>query len=309
MKYYLAVDGGGSKTTVICANEQGQVVGQGDSGPTSLAATSVGAASFNLREGVRQAIENLPQDSEFEVLVMGLAGMDTPQEKQNALQVFSDVLSHLRLNDLELVNDIVIALESGTDKENAIALISGTGSNCYGRNQNRQEAKTGGMDYILTDQGSGFFIGDLVLKQVVKSFDGRGQKTILEQKICDYFHIESIADLKSVVYNPLLSKPEIADLALLCFQALTERDQVAKLIIDSAVDELFLMAKTVIDKLDMASLEIDCVLAGKVTSNEYVKQQISEKLKNYSSQINIVIPEKQPVYGALKMALRAEVRL
>lgn len=302
MKYYLAVDGGGSKTTVVCSDQNQQIIGIGDSGPTSLAATSMGAASFNLREGVRQAIEQLPKESDFEVLVMGLAGMDSESEKQTALQVFSDVLSHLRVQQFVLVNDIVIALESGSDAKNAIALISGTGSNCYGRNKYGQEAKAGGMDFLLTDQGSGHFIGGEVLKTAVKSYDGRGAKTVLEKKICDYFHIDSILDLKQRVYNPHLTKPEIADLALICFEALAENDQEAKRIIDEAISELVLMAKTVAEKLLITQDNYDLVLAGKIATNDYVRNALVNKIKEISANVQIVIPEKDPVYGALKMS-------
>lgn len=304
MKYYLAVDGGGSKTSVICSDESGNEVARGLSGPTSLAATSVGAASFNLREAVRQAIDGLDESTEFEALVMGLAGMDNQSEKDNAMKIFGEVLSHLNLKEFILVNDIVIALESGTDNPNALALISGTGSNCYGRNSSGQEAKTGGMDFLLTDQGSGFYIGSNLLRAVVKSYDGRGQKTIMEQLVCEYFHISSVADLKTVVYNPNLSKPEIADLGLICFQAMEKGDMVAQQIIDMAIEELILMGSTVIRKLHIGEENVACVLAGKVTTNNYVRETISNRLRSSFSNIEIVIPHQEPVYGALKMALR-----
>lgn len=307
MKYYLAVNGGGSQTTAICVNQDGQLVAQGQSGPTSLAATSVGAASFNLREAVRQAIDGLSSDTQFEALVMGLAGMDNQKEKTTAMSIFGEVLSHINLKEFILVNDIVIALESGTDNPNALALISGTGSNCYGRNEAGQIAKTGGMDYLLTDQGSGFYIGSKLLKAVVKSFDGRGQKTIMEDLVCQYFHISSITDLKTVVYNPNLTKPEISDLGLICFQAMEQGDALAKNIIDQAIQELILMAKTVINKLQISDKTIDCVLAGKVTTNPYVKDIISNSLRKEFPNINIIIPDKDPIYGALKMAMKEKV--
>jgi len=302
MNYYLAVDGGGSTTTVICANQEGQIIGEGLSGPTSLTATSMGAASFNLREAVRQAIEKLPPETKFQALAMGLAGMDTPAEKQTALKVFSEVLSHLQLDQFILVNDIVIALESGTDNQNAVALIAGTGSNCYGRNSQGEEAKTSGMDYILADQGSGFYIGSQILRAVVKSFDGRGQKTIMEKMIGDYFHLESLSDLKTVVYNPTLSKAEIADLSVICFQALEQKDEVAETIVKMAIEELFLMAATVIDRLKMTTVPLDCILSGGIMNNAYLREQVSQKLITKCSQIKIVTPTQKPVFGALKMA-------
>lgn len=304
MVYYLAVDGGGTKTDVLCADEQGQIVGEGHSGPTNLTATNVGAASFNLREAVRQATEHLPQGWQVQKLSMGLAGMDTPLEEAQATKVFRDVLSHLPIADFQLVNDIVIALESGTDKADAVALISGTGSNCYGRNAEGQSTKTGGMDYLLTDQGSGYAIGRRVLRMAVKSFDGRSEKSIFEELVKAHFKIDTIANLKDAVYNPPLSKSEIASLTKLCVTAFEQGDALARDVFDWAVGELHLMISTVVTKLGMTNRPVDCVLVGGVTTIDYVHTRLEEKLRGVCPQISVIRPSQAPVYGALKLARR-----
>lgn len=303
MKFVLAVDGGGTKTHVLCADETGQVVGEGFSGPTSLTATSVGAASFNLREAIRQAMEKIGDQAEVACLVMGLAGMDTPPEEANAFKVFKDGLENLKIGKLMLVNDSLIGLASGTDKPDAVVLIAGTGSNCVGRNQEGQTAKTSGMDYMLTDQGSGYDIGLTVLKEVVKSFDGRGPKTSLEALVCDYFHIKSIYELKGPTYNPALTKPEVADLARLCIQANDAGDQVARGILDHAIADLNLMIKTVMQKLNIVDRDVDIVLAGSITKVPYVQAGIKSHVIEFCPNSHLVVPTQEPVFGALKMAL------
>ena len=50
---YLGIDGGGTKTEVLCLSETGETVGTGLSGPTNLTSTNTGAASFSLKEAVR----------------------------------------------------------------------------------------------------------------------------------------------------------------------------------------------------------------------------------------------------------------
>src|SRR5690606_13048274 len=137
----------------------------------------------------------------IDAAVMGLAGMDTPREHEQALAVFSNVLSGYTLRSFTLVNDVEIALEVGTDNPNALAIIADTGSNCFGRNAAGDTAKTGGMDFLLSDQGSGYEIGRYVLRSAVKSFDGRDEKSILENLVCEHFHINSIRDLKDAVHQ------------------------------------------------------------------------------------------------------------
>lgn len=302
-QYFLAIDGGGTKTHVLCVDSTGQVVGEGISGPTSLTVSSIGAANFNLREAVRQATEQL-KDFQIQKAAMGLAGMDTQKEYDLAYDTFSKVFLDYSTKEFVLYNDIVISLEGGTDNPNALAIIAGHGSNCYGRNQAGQSAKTSGMDYLLTDQGSGYEIGRYVLRTAVKSFDGRIPKSRIEELVCDHFKIQSIQDLKDEVYNPILSKTEVASLANVCAAAFNEGDKIAIEIYDHAIDELYLMAATVISRLGLEQTQVDCVLSGKILKIDYIKQSLTQKLTAAFPQINVVSPELDRVHGAVKIALR-----
>lgn len=301
--YYLAVDGGGTKTLVWCADAEGSVVGTGQSGPTNLTATSVGAASFNLNEAIRQATQILPEGAMLQRLVMGLAGLDSDQEQTKAEQLFGEVVHRYGVREFVLVNDTVIALASGSLKPNAVVLIAGTGSNCYGRNESGQTTKVGGMDYLLTDQGSGYMIGRQVLRDAVRSFDGRLPKTILEELVCEHFSIESIADLKDAVYNPLLPKARIAEVAQLASKAYEQGDENAIAIFDKAVADLTEMVTTVVRKLGLENQPVDVVLAGSVATLDHIKERLIKRLDEADVDCSIIVPDQPPVYGALQLAL------
>jgi N-acetylglucosamine kinase-like BadF-type ATPase len=312
MPYYLGVDGGGTKTDVICADENGKIIGEGTAGPTNLTSTSIGAASFNLLEGIRQSLESVLPDQngheeqlpqiEFARIVMGLAGLDTDAEKERAAEIFQRALSQYIIQDFQIYNDSVIALANGTSNPNAVVLISGTGSICFGRNQAGQTAKTGGMDFLLTDQGSGYYIGRQVLREAVKSFDGRRSKTILEEMVCEHFRIPSIAELKNHVYNPHLTKLEVAEISSLCSEAYEQGDEAAAMIFDHAIEELVLLATTVVERLQLESQKFDLVLSGAVANLPHVQKQLTTRLMEKYTEIEIIFPDTPPVYGALKMA-------
>lgn len=301
--YYLAVDGGGTKTEVLCADEHGAVIGRGYSGATSLGSTTVGAASFNLREAVRQATETLVQ-GEYSVkhLVMGLAGMDTQREQDLAGPLFQNVLADYQIEKFSLINDSWIALANGSDKPDALVLIAGTGSICIGKNTQGTQVKVGGMDYLLSDQGSGYEIGRKVLRASVKSFDGRIKSSLLEELVCKHFSISSIGELKEQVYNPVLNKIQVAELAPLCSHACEMGDEAALNIMSHEVDELVNMAETVIRKLNFTT-SFDFVLSGSVAKITFIDQKLTERLRQTFPQINIIIPQQSPVFGALKLAL------
>lgn len=300
--YYLAVDGGGTKTEVLCADENGTVVGRGFSGATSLGSTTVGAASFNLREAVRQATETLGESFTIKHLVVGLAGMDNIQEEELAKQLFANVLSNYTIEKFTLINDSWIALANGSDKQNALVLIAGTGSICIGKNEQGATARVSGMDYLLSDQGSGYEIGRKVMRAAVKSYDGRIKQSILEELVCKHFSISSIADLKQEVYNPVLNKIQVAELAPLCSHACEMGDEAAMNIIHHETDELYIMASTVIQKLAFAA-EFDFVLSGSVAKIDFIERKLLERIKETFPNMHCIVPEKSPVFGALKLAM------
>lgn len=302
MRYFLGIDGGGSKTHSVLADENSQVLSEGLSGASSLTATSVGAAGFALRESIRQAVIHLPEGAEIHHAVMGLAGMDTMKEHEIAHRVFQNIIAHFPIKKFTLVNDIEIALASGTDSPNAIALIAGTGSNCFGHNKRGETVKVGGLDFLLTDQGSGYAIGRRVLREAVKSSDGRSPKSILEDLVKDHFGIAYIEDLKEKVYNPLISKTSIAALSRICVMAHERGDAVATQIIHDAIKQLYIMVEAAIRRLRLKDAELDLVLAGSVARLPIVQLQLTELLRKEFPQIHIIIPVEQPVMGAVKLA-------
>ncbi|MEO8581087.1 MAG: BadF/BadG/BcrA/BcrD ATPase family protein [Patescibacteria group bacterium] len=302
--FFLAIDGGGTKTTVWIADESGNVLGRATTGPMSLAATTEALAMEHFMTAISEAVEHLDVAG-FSQVVVGLAGVDTDEEIADAYRIFSTAL-HERFSFLnfKVVNDIVIALASGSTSPNTICLISGTGSNCYGRNEQGETAKTGGMDYLLSDQGSGFEIGQQVLRAAVKSFDGRSKKTMIEELVCQHFFIESISQLKDKVYHPLLNKTQIGQLSQICFAAKEQHDAIANEIIAASIEELVEMVVTVMKRLHLTKKLTDVVLIGGIATDPVVHIQLEARLLTHFSQIKLIVPAHPPVYGALQLALQ-----
>lgn len=301
---FLGIDGGGTKTEVICATEAGEVIGTGMSGPTNLTSTNTGAAAFNLKEAVRQALEKAPSDSQILAAAMGLAGMDTAQEYELAYAPFQQILGAFKVKKFLLVHDSMIALENGTTNPNALVLIAGTGSICVGRNERGETAKAGGMDYLLTDQGSGYDIGRHTLREAVKSFDGRRPKTMLEQLICQHFGIPSLETLKMHIYHPPLNKFEVAELSLLCTVAYQAGDAAAQQIFEWAQTELVKLTETVIRKLNLEHAATDLVITGSIIQLEHMRLPVIQRLQGQFPTLIPVLPQRPAVNGALQLAIK-----
>ena len=303
-EYYLAIDGGGTKTDVVCVDRTGTVLGRGGSGPTSLTVTSIGAASFNLIEAIRVAIEKIPEIKSFKKVVIGLAGVDTEAEKVRAEEVFRRALSHYQFEAFILLNDSEIALVNGSDSPNAVIVVAGTGSICFGRNAAGQTARVSGMDYLLADQGSGYSIGRKVLQAAVKSYDGRAAKSYLEKMVCEFFMIPTISELKNEVYNPDLTKSEIAQLSPLCTKAFHAGDEVAQQILSEEVAEIVTSVSTVLQRLHSGEDTFEVVFAGSLLELEEIVSKVKEQLSSRFNNLQFIQQTQDPVFGAVKLALK-----
>jgi len=302
MNYYLGIDGGGTKTKFVMANELGHESEIIKVGPTSLVAVSQQQAQTNLELGLEKICAQLDDDDLVTMAVMGLASVDSEAEEDQASKIFQPIFSKFPVEQFAVLNDVIPALVNSTEQDNAIVLIAGTGSNCYGENDQGETAKAGGLDYLLTDQGSGYDIGLKVLRAAAKSYDGRGPKTVLEEKLLKHFHVHEFVELKQKIYNPNLNKKQIASLAELLAEALAEKDEVAQMILDWEANELWLMVETVAEKLGLAEKKFELILEGSVVQMPEMIRILSRELKKYNPEASLVLPKKSAVYGALKLA-------
>ncbi|NMB57042.1 hypothetical protein GYA19_03840 [Candidatus Beckwithbacteria bacterium] len=300
----LAVDGGATKTHILVADEQGKFLAEAKSGPLSFMVVSKEESLKNLNFALSLVKNTLNQNLFFSQILIGLASMDTVKEKDVASEFFMQNLKLLS-NNVRVVNDTLIALEGGTDKQDAILLIAGTGSNCYGRNSDGEEAKAGGLDYLLTDEGSAFYLGMNALRKVIQAEDGRGDETILTDLIINHFGIREMSEIKDFVYGANFSKTDIAKLSMIVSEAAYQGDDVALTLLEKACHELVRLVLAVGDRLDFREKEFDLVLVGSLFKNKVLDLADFEfQIKEKFPKANIVVPTQSPVYGALKMMVK-----
>lgn len=302
-EYLIGIDGGGSKTDGLCADTSGHVLTRATTGPTSLTATSLGLASMNLVETFRQLTMELTGELYFPRVVIGIAGLDTPEEKQRAEDVFRDVLQGYHIGSLSIINDIHLVLAAGEHAANTIALISGTGSQCYGKRADGVSARTSGMDFLLADQGSGYEIGRQVLRAAVCSYDGRSQPSVLEQMVLKHFEADDFNDLKSKVYFPILNKAQVAELAKTCLDAYQQGDKVATEILNGVANDLVDMAEAVIRRLELENESAEIICSGSIAKLPFIFDHVKAALLAKYPKLAMKQMDQEPVYGAIQLAL------
>lgn len=314
MDYILGVDGGGTKTTALIADIKGNHIIESESGSSNYKSIGVKSAKENINNVVISAIENLGLRNKhkliFKSTCFGLAGNDSNEDTKIYKEIiFNDVIEkYLDRNKIIICNDTRIGLAAGSDSKNGVMIICGTGSNCYGINEQGREAKVNGWDYILGDEGSGYEIGIKALRALMRAYDGRGENTLLSKTILENLNIKDVSELIKWAYSYYFSKDRIAAITKTVCKTAEMGDKISKKILKEEADEAIISVKTVVDKLGLADKEFDLVFVGNVFKCEkYFKSVLMRKLKSKFTKINFKPLTKKPVEGAIKLALRKSV--
>ncbi|MBC7334282.1 MAG: hypothetical protein H5T85_07525 [Actinobacteria bacterium] len=310
MDYILGVDGGGTKTSVQISDLEGRKLSESVSKSCNYKSVGVEKAIENLNQAVFSAIEKVKglQGTRFvfKGACFGLAGNDSEEDEK----VFRKIIFNSKLKDYLdpqrtfMYNDTVIGLAAGSDSRNKIILICGTGSNCYGVNEEGREAKANGWDYILADEGSGYEIGLKALKAVMRAYDGRDDLTLLSRTILEDLGLENIRDLIRWTYSKPFSKDRIAALAKTVCRTAEMGDQISIKILDEEASEAVISVEAVARKLNLIDKKFELVFVGNVFKCEkYFKGVLMQKLKKKFPQIVFMPLMKNPVDGAIKLAI------
>jgi N-acetylglucosamine kinase-like BadF-type ATPase len=311
MKCILGVDGGGSKTTVQIVDANGKLLAEGTSDSSSYKSVGVDKAVENLNKAVFGVIGNLKtsEDIHFVSSCFGFAGNDSEEDAKKYKElVFNEKLKgRLDRKKTIICNDTRLGLEIGSVSKNKIILIAGTGSNCAGVNEDGKQAESSGWDYILADEGSGYAIGSKGLKAVMKSYDGRGKKTLLEDTIPEKLNLKEVKDLVQWAYDgSIYLKSKIALLAETVCKTAGMGDKISIDIISEEAEEAAVSVITVAKKLGFENKKFVLIIVGSLFKCEkYFKNILVDRLSERFPKISFTPLVKKPVEGAIKIAIES----
>lgn len=214
-------------------------------------------------------------------IVIGMAGLDTPEDMRQANLWIDTLLLQFGVareeTNIELVADVELALWAANPQGVGVVLIAGTGSNCFGRTQQGETAKAGGMSEFFSDEGSGFMLGWEALHAVGKMHDGRMERTALYGQVLAAYQAMNFAQLKNKIIRDPSYKHAVAQVAPVVQALAREGDPVASGITAKAVDELFLLINTVYQKLNFQQ-QVEVYLVGGTFKDDYYRQLLQQKL-------------------------------
>ncbi len=228
MDYFLGIDAGGTKTAAVIADAAGTERGRGAGGPCSLATGEYTQWTRSVRESARSAClaAGLPEDTRFRAVCAGVAGYSLKERREEFATILAEEISADRY---DLCPDYEIAYWGASGGEPGVVVVAGTGSVAFGRNEQGETRKVGGLGYLFGDAGSGFALGKTALGQAIKSLN-QDRKFPLADAVLSRIGAETIEDILAWTYQDF-TPAKVAALAPIVGELADAGDETARLII------------------------------------------------------------------------------
>lgn len=292
---YLAFDGGGTKLAAAALSERGEIIA---SATVKGGINRKTAAEAQIRSTVSAALEAL-SDTLGEFRVIHSAGFFMHNDA-----IFEELTGSAVT---ELDEGLLGLLAAGIEGD-GVVMISGTGADAYFIRDGKTDEIIGGYGAFLGDGGSGFAIGRDAINAAARSYEGRGEKTLLEDMLRKKYPAETFRKSLYGIYSSEYTVGSIASFCIECEKAADQGDEVALQIFKDAAKELYSYASAGYKKLGFDK-NTPYTFAGGVIMHDISRDK--PLMEPYivgalarDGITNYVKPAEQPISGAVRWIRR-----
>ncbi len=289
MKIIAGIDGGGTKTTLICKaldSDEKTVFRYG-----SFNINSIGQDAF--RNLLKNIVKDIEWTGDCQALCIGAAGVSNKEMKDTVDEVFGSS----KIRKYSLVGDDAIAMEGALGGKPGVIVISGTGSIVQGKAKDGSKVRLGGWGHLLGDEGSAYGLARDAFVAITRMLDGLGPKT----SIMKDFGIQDRVDLISRVYGG--DKSTIAAYAVFLEKSYISGDKVAKAIIEDNAKKLAASVLEVVKRLELGKTKV-AMLGGLLDHETIFRSELVKCITAGSKDVVCIEPEHDAAEGAVMMAGR-----
>lgn len=233
--YIIGIDGGGTKTSFVSFDGQGNTIKQCVLPSCHVLQKTEAEMIHILQEGVQAVLSEL--DSKEDVIISaGLAGYGQDLAlRQKIEKVCEQAFYPYRWT---LTNDAETALYAALEERDGVLVIAGTGSIALAK-RHSQLHRCGGWGYQLGDEGSAYWLVKQLFQLFTKQSDGRVKKTALYEELIAHFQLSTPFELIQVVSHTLQNdRTKIASIAPIIETLLQKGDEQVYELVEKAGEEL-----------------------------------------------------------------------
>jgi N-acetylglucosamine kinase-like BadF-type ATPase len=293
---FLGIDAGGTKTECALGDEH-RVLGTSIAGTAKIRKVGEDAAGQALETGVQDVCRKTDiNPQQITQTCIGISGSSIPE----VVDWTYGVLKQLVAGEIKVVNDTLIAHHAAFQGGPGVLVIAGTGSNVLGINERGETARAGGWGPIISDEGSGFWIGRTAVAQAMRAHDS-GNSTALLNAVMKAWKLVTREEVVSMANaNP---PPDFASLLPEVLRSADSGDALAREILVSAANELGQLTRIVIRRLWPGPAEISVATTGGVfVHSPDIRQMFANAVRAERPEAQVNDTPVHPVLGALSIA-------
>lgn len=296
-KYYLGVDGGGTKTTVAVGDESGNILCKVQGKTVNFYGVGMLRARENFKNILKEVAEKIGV-THFENVVIGSSALSERADKE----LTDDFCGGVVLAEkIVMDSDLFVALQSAKGEAPKAVVVSGTGSMAALLKADGSVITAGGWGHIIGDEGSGYGIAVNALKRCCKLFDCEHGDFAVVKSACDFFGVSSFSDIIPVLYAENFSKDKIAAFSVNVEKLACEGDVPANGVLKEECEALFNTAAVLLAK-DKNVKDVS-LYGGVFEHSDLFRLYFTELMKKCFPQISITFLSVPPEEGALQYAV------
>jgi glucosamine kinase len=301
MPFYLGIDGGGTTTRCLLGDET-TLLATAMSGGSNVVRLGQAQAREALHAGVHQACATAKiTPDQIRSICVGAAGAARPE----IAATICSILAELTPAAVEVVGDMVIALEAAFGSGPGVIVIAGTGSIVWGRDAAGRTARAGGWGFAISDEGSGQWIGWRAISAILQAHDEE-QETALTAMVLHAWNLTTLDELvqKANSHPP----PEFPRLFPVVLRAAEQADPIARALLADAATHLANLTARVIRRVAAEPPYAPVAMTGSVfRKSADVRQVFYNALQTNFPGIEVRPNLVVPVEGALARARKTSV--
>ncbi|MFT5106419.1 MAG: N-acetylmuramic acid 6-phosphate etherase [Verrucomicrobiales bacterium] len=294
---YLGIEGGGTRTTILLAGPEDEILASFEAGPANLRLMHPGELEAHL-QGIRKRLPTLPDS-----IGIGLAGVRLDSDHARLRAAVAKVWPGI---PCVTSDDLITALEASEwhpDCDAQVLVLAGTGSCITGRNRREETEKLGGRGHVLGDRGSACDIAQHALRAVMTILDLDNELPPLGSDILTYLQMNEPEDL--IDWSMVATKTDLASVAIPVFNAAVTRpdDDIANAVLEKAANRLTTDATACVERLTHPGEQIQFVFNGAVLlKNPSFAKQVASLLQSRFPEAIISPLQRPSVWGAVAQA-------
>lgn len=302
-KYYIGIDGGGSKTKFLCFDHAGRMCGSATTNGTYCVQDGIDSVLSRLKDGIARC---LPEETTDVLIGFGMPAYGENREPDTlAAAKIRETFSPMQVY---IDNDSAIGWAGALTMKPGISVVAGTGSIAYGRDASGKTVRCGGWHEFFSDEGSGYWLGKQLLQLFSQESDGRLTKTALYDLVCSELSLREDFDIIKLVNERYAhSRKDTAALQTILLKAAKIGNPRALDCYDRASGELCRLIITVLNKLDYPKGEKVAVSyqGGLFSIPDLIRNPVAQKVRAaaFPYEIDFHPPKLDPCRGAVLLAM------